>query len=48
VVDERAVAEAIVLRAMARLVIAEPSFRSATRDPRIGRSAASATHALSG
>ena len=37
VVDERAVADAIMLRAMARVMIAEPSFRSELRGP-VGRS----------
>jgi hypothetical protein len=32
VVDERAVADAIVLRAMAKLVIAEPCFRTEPRE----------------
>jgi hypothetical protein len=35
VVDERAVADAIMLRAMARVVIPEQPFRSSTREPRI-------------
>ena len=34
-VDERAVADAIMLRSMARLVIPEQPFRSAAREPRI-------------
>jgi hypothetical protein len=34
VVDELAVADAIMLRAKLRLVVADQSFRSATREPR--------------
>jgi hypothetical protein len=35
VVDERAVADAIMLRAMTRLVVADQAFRSTVQEPRL-------------